>query len=123
MVDREVQSREDLAELRRSKTPLYLQGGDPDNPNDPLNDQPMNIPAIVVNHLRALDSEDTHPMRSFTIKIEEHDHTRLVLLADALGTPKTTLARELLQMATMEAVGSLPEDIAEDLRRKFLESV
>jgi AraC-like DNA-binding protein len=110
-------------EIVRSNVPLYTRGGDEEDPADPMNYQPQNIPAVIHNHLRAMQSNDSERMRSFTMRIEETHHTRLVLLAEALGTSKTTLARELLEMATREAIHALPEEIAEDLRRKFLESV
>ena len=119
--DEETTTRDTFREAIRSNTPVFSEGGDPDNPHDPLNHQPHNIPAVVHNHLRAMNSNEAERMRSFTMRVEEIDHFRLVLLAEALGTSKTTLARELLQMAIGEAVQSLPEEMAEELRRKFLE--
>ncbi len=123
MLDKEAEGRERLGQYVRSDVPFYIEGGDPDDSNDPLNHQAMNIPAVVWNHLRAMDSDPAEKMRTFTIRVEEADHLRLVLLAEALGTSKTTLARELLSMAMREATHSLPEEMRDELRRKFLEAV
>ncbi len=123
MADHLSEGHQHLHELMRSDVPLFSQGGDPENPDDPLNHQPMNIPAVVANHLRSTGDLDLDRMRSFTMRISEDHHLRLVLLAEALGTSKTTLARELLEIATREAVGSLPEELQADVRRKFLEAL
>jgi predicted DNA-binding protein len=115
-------SREEVQALMRSSTPLFMGTGDRDNPGIDLK-QPMNIPAVIEKYVRGMDEDDGDRMRSFTMRISEDHHTRLVLLAEALATSKTTLARELLEIATREAVGSLPEDLQAEVRRKFLEAV
>jgi 2-phosphoglycerate kinase len=122
-LDQEAEGRELPGEYVRGEEPFYIAAGDPDDLYDPLNRQAMNIPAVVQNHLRAMGSDPAEKMRTFTIRVEEADHTRLVLLAEALGTSKTTLARELLSMAMREATHSLPEEMREELWRKFKEAL
>jgi hypothetical protein len=114
--------REEFQAQMRSSTPLYMGTGDLANPGLDVK-QPMNIPAVIQKYVMEMDDGDSDRMRSFTLRISEDHHTRLVVLAEALGTSKTTLARELLHIATREAVGSLPEDLQAEVRRKFLEAV
>ncbi len=117
-MDKKLEGREHLDQHVRGEKPLFWGSADPDEPNNPVNRQPMNIPALVWSYLADTDSEPGK-MRTFTIRVEESDHTRLTLLAEVMGTSKTTLARELLSMAMREATHALPDEVAEELRRKL----
>lgn len=58
---------------------------------------------------------------TFSMRLSERHHARLVWLAGKLGVPKTPLAEELLKAAVDEALGQYAEWALPEDPEKFLE--
>ncbi|BBL78501.1 hypothetical protein RxyAA322_03550 [Rubrobacter xylanophilus] len=64
------------------------------------------VERLVAGYIEALEGRGGRSSKpvTFSVRLSERDHARLVWLAEALGTQKTPLAEELLRAAMREAM-------------------
>lgn len=64
------------------------------------------VERLVAGYIEALEGRRGRPSKpvTFSVRLSERDHARLVWLAEALGTQKTPLAEDLLRAAMREAM-------------------
>lgn len=84
---------------------------------------PFDSPAGVIAYHRAIEQvKDQEGAKvSFTLRLSDEDQARLIWLAQQLDVGKTTLARELLHSAIIEAMDSM--NLVEDSKGEVLEDI
>ncbi len=84
------------------------------------------VAELVDERLKEVAIRNPGPMRSTSVRIPIAHEARLVVLSEILGTPKSTLLRDLLMSALREAEVKLFDDIfkgSEEFKSDFFERV
>lgn len=83
------------------------------------------VKGLVSGYIEELEGKagkkDSKPV-TFSMRLSEWDHDRLVWLAEGLGVNKTPLAEKLLRAALDEAIGQYAEWAAPEDPEGFLEA-
>lgn len=80
------------------------------------------VASLVEQKIKETAIKNPGPMRSMSVRIPIGHEARLIVLSEMLGTPKSTLLRDLLMSALLEAEHKLFEDVfeTEEDRSEFL---
>lgn len=84
------------------------------------------VKGLVSGYIEELEGRASRRARkpvTFSMRLSEGHHARLVWLAEKLDMPKTPLAEELLKAAVDEAIGQYAEWAAPEDPEGFLEGV
>lgn len=81
------------------------------------------VAALVEERVKEAAIKNPGPMRSVSVRLPIGHEARLVVLSEMLGTPKSTLLRDLLMSALLEAEDKLFDDVFdgdEETRSNYL---